>query len=255
MARYAVIAGRLKQRIVEGVYAPGAQLPSHRELAAEFNTTLNTVRSSIDVLIDSGWLRVEHGLGTFVADIGTAADVLISFSPSEVEGASALQTEVVGIDMDAPAPPGASVLQLGAEEGLVRIDRLRCADGLPVIHQLSYLPGRFAPVLAEYSAATPLYVFLRDRLRLIATTSREILDVSAPPPHVTATLQAPANAVLMSSRKTSYDDAGAAFLFDQAWIRTDRLPLVIERAGLRSNVHFLSHQADASNLRPAVAVP
>lgn len=238
--RYATIAGRLKQRIVDGAYPPGTQLPSHRELAVQFQTTLATLRKSIDLLTETGWLRVEHGLGTFVADIGTTADVLVSFTDTTVEGAPVLHTDLVDLTADVRCASAAQELGLEWDAPLVRVERRRSANGVPVIYQSSYLSDAYAHELVDYASDTPLYVFLRERLRLIATTSREVLSVVSLPEHLAALLEVEPAAPVMRSLKTSRSDNGSAFLFDEALIVTDRMPLVVERTGLRSNVHFLS---------------
>lgn len=240
MIRYATIAGRLKQLIVEGVYPPGAQLPSHRELALQFQTTLATLRKSIDLLTETGWLRVEHGLGTFVADIGITADVLVSFTDTTVEGAPALNTDLVDLTTGVRWTTAAHELGLLGDAPLVRIDRRRSADGSPVIYQSSYLSNEYAAEFVDYTSHTPLYVFLRERLRLIATTSREVVSVVSLSQRLAPLLDVDPGAPVLRSHKTSYADSGSPFLFDEALVVTDRMPLVVERAGLRSNVHFLS---------------
>lgn len=236
--RYIEIAGQLRQRIVDGSYAPHTRLPSNRELALEFGTTLVTVRKALDRLTEAAWLRVEHGVGTYVADVGRNADLLVSFTPSSVQGADALHTVLER--RARRARNGAAAAELGNLVGadLVRVDRLRLANGQPVLRQSSYLDGRHTAALADYAAAEPLYVFLRDRLGLIATTSREVIDVQPVAAADAARLDVPAGTPVLRSRRTSYADDNRPFLFDEAVIVADRMPLVIERAGTRSVVHF-----------------
>lgn len=65
-AFYEQIADALRQRIKEGTYAEGSQLPSERELREEFGVSVNTVRAAI-VLLRAQDLVVSHqGRGVFV---------------------------------------------------------------------------------------------------------------------------------------------------------------------------------------------
>lgn len=62
----ALLADRLRQRILDGDWDPGHRLPSEQELAAEYGVSRPTVRSAVARLVDGGMLRVRHGAGTFV---------------------------------------------------------------------------------------------------------------------------------------------------------------------------------------------
>jgi DNA-binding transcriptional regulator YhcF (GntR family) len=54
-------------RIVRGVYAPEAQLPSCEQFAAEVGANKNTVSKAYRSLAERGYLRTRAGSGTFVA--------------------------------------------------------------------------------------------------------------------------------------------------------------------------------------------
>jgi DNA-binding transcriptional regulator YhcF (GntR family) len=61
---YEVLSGR----IVTGELPPGAQLPSHLKLAAEFGVAPMTIREVLRRLEDEGLVSRQHGRGTFVRD-------------------------------------------------------------------------------------------------------------------------------------------------------------------------------------------
>jgi ABC-type glycerol-3-phosphate transport system substrate-binding protein len=58
----------LLKRIVDGVYPRGAALPSESRLAAEFHTSVSTVRQALSTLVAEGVLNKRQGKGTFIAD-------------------------------------------------------------------------------------------------------------------------------------------------------------------------------------------
>ena len=60
-------AGRLRELIVKGEYPPGAQLPTRRELATRFNTTLATMQVVFDRLLEEGFVESSGRSGTFVS--------------------------------------------------------------------------------------------------------------------------------------------------------------------------------------------
>src|SRR5262245_62127921 len=93
MARYERIAAALRDGILNGQYAPGERLPPQRDLARSWKTTLLTVRQALDQLQEDGLIRVEHGVGTFVADLDQAYDPYTVASFAEVLREHGLETE------------------------------------------------------------------------------------------------------------------------------------------------------------------
>jgi len=55
-------------RIKDGTYPPGSQLPSGRELAAEYNISHSTIQRAVATLRERGVLVGRPGRGVFVAE-------------------------------------------------------------------------------------------------------------------------------------------------------------------------------------------
>jgi GntR family phosphonate transport system transcriptional regulator len=67
----------IRRDIQAGRYAPGAQLPSDRDLTTLHAASRMTVRRALASLQQDGLIRIEHGNGTFVSD-----DALIRYRMS-----------------------------------------------------------------------------------------------------------------------------------------------------------------------------
>ena len=65
---YSQLADLLRQRVLRGVWAPGAKVPSLEALVVEFQVARVTVRQAIDILTREGLLLPQRGRGTFVTD-------------------------------------------------------------------------------------------------------------------------------------------------------------------------------------------
>lgn len=61
--KYQQVADALRREIDNGIYAPGARLPSEAELAVRFDASRNTVRSGLGVLVGQGLIASSQGLG------------------------------------------------------------------------------------------------------------------------------------------------------------------------------------------------
>ena len=62
------IAAIIEGRIADGTYPPGSRVPGIVELSAEFGIAASTAQKALAHLRDTGQVRTELGLGTFVAD-------------------------------------------------------------------------------------------------------------------------------------------------------------------------------------------
>jgi DNA-binding GntR family transcriptional regulator len=71
---YLRIADDIAERISAGLYRPGDQLPTERELRERFGVSPMTVRRAINILLDRGLVTTTQGKGTFVRsfDLGEA---------------------------------------------------------------------------------------------------------------------------------------------------------------------------------------
>lgn len=64
------VAQRLQEQISRGTYKPSEKLPTEPALMQEFGVGRSTIREAVRILANGGVLRVQQGLGTFVAANG-----------------------------------------------------------------------------------------------------------------------------------------------------------------------------------------
>src|SRR3954451_10695569 len=102
---------QIQALITEGRLQPGEQLPSVRRLADAAGVNVNTIRSVYERLEGEGFIRTEHGRGSFVAenvpqlDPGAAAvRVYASDRRGLREQISALEAQLVTHAPPTPAP-------------------------------------------------------------------------------------------------------------------------------------------------------
>lgn len=65
---YEQIAGEIRALLVTGELAPGAGLPTVRQLATDLNVHHNTVANAYRVLAEEGWLELRRGRGVRVVE-------------------------------------------------------------------------------------------------------------------------------------------------------------------------------------------
>ena len=62
------VAAQLQQRILKGAYKVNQKLPVEAELMKAFGVGRSSIREAVKILVNSGFLRVQQGIGTFVED-------------------------------------------------------------------------------------------------------------------------------------------------------------------------------------------
>jgi ABC-type glycerol-3-phosphate transport system substrate-binding protein len=65
---YLQVRNVLMKRIVDGLHRPGDLIPSESKLAAEFGTSVSTVRQALSLLVADGVLSKKQGKGTSVSE-------------------------------------------------------------------------------------------------------------------------------------------------------------------------------------------
>lgn len=142
--------------------APGSPLPSETQLAKKFGVSRMTARHALESLRSSGLIERRQGAGSFVARpaLHRQESVLHSFS-EEIRRRGETPSSIVldkGLRTD---PRQALMMRLNPHEPLVRIDRVRCSDGTPMAHEVTYLPNRLSGVLDEDLADGSLHEALK----------------------------------------------------------------------------------------------
>ena len=65
---YIQLMDQIKQLIATGELAPGDQLPTVRQLAADLRVNFNTIARTYRMLDEEGIISTQHGRGTFILD-------------------------------------------------------------------------------------------------------------------------------------------------------------------------------------------
>jgi DNA-binding FadR family transcriptional regulator len=62
------VASNLQEQITKGGYKINQRLPIEAELMHSFGVGRSTIREAVKILVNSGFLRVQQGIGTFIDD-------------------------------------------------------------------------------------------------------------------------------------------------------------------------------------------
>ena len=229
------IAEHLRQAIIDQSLPAGARLPGQREMAHEYATTLMTIRHALALLEAEGLIRFEHGVGTFVTDIGLDPDDLQLASFGETGTATALQTVVRLLDPAVHAPEQACLLNLPSETPIMLLERLRLLAGEPIVVQQSYMPPAFSELVLAFRPDVSLYRQLQAQFGERAAVSRETLQPVALTAAQASLLARPTGAPAFRSCRLTLNLQSRPLVYDEALLVGDRWMLVGDRLGRRGD--------------------
>jgi GntR family transcriptional regulator len=165
-----LIVERIMGLISDGHLKPGDQLPSEVELAQAFNVSRTTVREALNILQQDGTVIRRHGVGTFVTsghllrnrlDISQGVTELIR-SLGRTPGVSRLDVDEISADSH-----WAELLAVEPGEPLIRVDRVRTADGKPVIKSMALFRKSLLQERSPRISEEEVVEYLREKLSLL----------------------------------------------------------------------------------------
>jgi GntR family transcriptional regulator len=228
---FAQVKAVLDAAVESGELQPHRRIPSERELSVRFGVSRMTIRQALLEMIGEGSLYTRTGKGTYVAErkIEQPLQRLTSFTQDMAARGLRPSSRLIGADL-LPAPIElAHALAIPPGSELVRVRRLRLADGQPLAIETSHLPHARCPgLLAHDLEGQSLYDLLRDRYGLELATARQTIEAAAPTDEERELLQLPPGVpVLRIHRFTSARD-GPVCEFVRSAYRGDRYQLNVD---------------------------
>jgi len=160
--RYVQLRRRLEEAIRSGVLPPNSSLPPEREIAEITDLSRVTVRKAMHELVQQGAIEQRQGSGSFVREATARVEQSLSHLTSFTEDMQQRGLETTSKWLERgiflPTEEEISVLDLGAEESVARIYRLREAGGQPMALERAALPLSILPNPLEVT--TSLYATL-----------------------------------------------------------------------------------------------
>ncbi|MBY4797471.1 GntR family transcriptional regulator [Collinsella sp. AGMB00827] len=129
---------------IEHEYRAGDLMPSERELSERYGLSRTTVRLALQELERLGLVIRQHGRGTFVADRSVQTNLSQTYSFTEQMRSMGRTPSTTIIEFSEVEADKNQAERMGVRLGerLIKLKRLRSADGIPLMVERTYLPLR-----------------------------------------------------------------------------------------------------------------
>jgi DNA-binding GntR family transcriptional regulator len=221
----------LADEITTGRLAPGDRLPTEQDLAIWLGVSRMTLRHALAELAQRGLVirTVGRSGGTFVAAPKLEQDftVLAGFSEQlRRRGLVAGARVLAATEIPASATVSAA-LEIGQDDPVYEVRRLRLADGQPILLEHSLFPAMRCPGLLDYRLDGSLYELLENKYGQRPHRARESMEPVTAGVRESEALQVAEGAPLMLVERTAYARSGAPLEYARDLFRGDRTRVVV----------------------------
>jgi len=233
---YAQLYAILKARITGGEWPAGHRVPSEPELCALYDVSRITVRQALAMLAQDGHITRGRGKGTFVRDTRlTAAPRSVSSFSSELHDLGMKPgSRILDVRLGEVSAALAEEMALDPGAVVVRIRRLRLADGRPIGIQTATLPSaRFPGLDGLLGDDVSLYSLLRDYFGVVGTGASEIFKASTVGRTEAALLECTASTPAFEVTRITFDNEGV-YEHTASLLRGDRYQIRIALTSART---------------------
>lgn len=149
--RYFQLKEILLKRVKSGEFEPGDQFPTEEELCETYGVSRGTVARAVNLLAEQGWLHRERGRGTFVSRLSRSPVTfrLATFASDMESRGLEPATRLVNRQLISASKEVAARLDIAEGEKVIKIARLRVADGRPMAYETRRLAYDLCPQLME----------------------------------------------------------------------------------------------------------
>lgn len=176
--KYLSIYKELAKHIKNGEYKPNDLLPSETELMKTYNVSRDTIRKSLNILTQEGYIQKAQGKGSFVLDINRFSfpvSGVVSFKELGKRLGKEFDTDVKILELIEIKDNKYSYLNFNKNETAWKIYRTRKIDNENIILDKDFILKKYVKDLTYDICRNSLYEYIENKLNLkIAYAKKQI---------------------------------------------------------------------------------
>jgi GntR family transcriptional regulator len=179
--RHQQIADQLRTEINDGEFTAGDKLPSEKRLCDYFKVSRITVRQALKALENEGLIYKKQGLGAFVREEPATPNLvqLTDFNEDMRRAGLSSSSKLLWHGKVAGDDKVNSILEIPPEKSLMRLDRIRFANNIPVAFDRTWLPVSYGHLLLDQDLEQrTIYEILEDEYDIPIKAGRYSITAS-----------------------------------------------------------------------------
>jgi GntR family transcriptional regulator len=230
---YSRVETVLAGEIADGDVKAGDQLPTEDSLIERFEVSRITVRRAIQNLVGRGLVEIRRGKGTFVASPKITQELTeLTGFVEDMRGLGRKPTaRVISKETVTADTTVAGHLALTKGERVVRIRRVRLADGVPISFDETYLPLEIGnKIITNNLKVEPIFSLLERKYNVPLIEAEYKLEAVAAEAEVAAALRVKQGSPIFRIERTSYSTGNRPVDYEKLYYRGDLVRFVTRLA-------------------------
>ena len=226
---YIRIHDAIKKEIDGGVWEIGQRLPSERDLADDYEVSRMTLRQAITLLVEEGILERRVGSGTYVASHRVKEKMRGTTSFTEIVRSQGKtpSSQLISYQRKPANETEIQQLQLKATDTVVRMERVRFADNVPLVFEVASIPEKLIQSFNQEDITEHFFQTLTDNGYEIGKSQQTIYAKNASE-RVANYLKVPKNHAVLALTQVSYFTDGRPFEYVHSQYVGDRFEFYLE---------------------------
>lgn len=219
---YVQIAELLIRDIAAGRLIDGERLPPERDMAANLNVSVGTLRKSLAELEKKGMLERIQGSGNYIRETGTQNSVYAMFRLELPEGGGLPRADILSVDhLEKPS----DLPEFGTSTTGSRVRRMRYLNDTIIAVEEIWL-DESAGKVDQTLLSDSLYRYYQQQLGFWITRAEDRVSVRALPQWTPETFTKPAGEAAGYIERFSWSEGPEPVEFSKTWFDPDRATYV-----------------------------
>ncbi|MCP4626438.1 MAG: GntR family transcriptional regulator [bacterium] len=227
---YYQLKEQIKQHILDGEYKEGDLIPSEREFSDNYELSSTTIRRALNDLVQENFLERKAGKGTFVRHKKVKRDLhkVLGFTKNMTEMGLAPTTKVLSKKVVAANAFARKRLGLKKGDKVVRLERLRLADDVPMMLETRYIRTDLCPNIEKEELSSSLWRVFEDKYGLKPNCHSQGMKIATVSGHAAANLTLNDNSLVFLIKGVTYVQDHEPIECEESLYRSDKYELTFE---------------------------
>lgn len=227
---YHQIKDVLKNKIENGELEPHERLPSGKDLAEAFDVSQMTIRQALSELAKENYIYRKRGEGSYVAEkkMRHAVLNLNSFSEEMRKRGHEPSSKILKREVQRTDEKLCNRFHCSKKEKILKLKRIRCADGNPLALQIAAIRRKFSPGLEEVDFTNQsLYKTLEEKFDVVISKANQEIEARTASKSEAKYLKIEEGDTVLIIRRTVYAGNGDPIEFTRSIYRSDKYTLYV----------------------------
>lgn len=231
---YDQFAEYLRNGIMKKKFSVGEKIPSENEFHKNTQLSRTTIRRSISMLVEEGYLEKIQGKGTFVCRTEPLDKSLSrknqttfeSFTEHVKKMGKNIDTKTVSIEYVLPSKQAQNFFKIQNNEGIIKITRIRYMNNIAFSVEETFFTNKFK-FLTNEDLDGSLYKILENKYKIFPSLGEKIFGIVKAGISESFFLKIPRDTPLLLINDLVYDNFDKPLHISTQYVRADKFKYAI----------------------------